>query len=185
MLHIVDFIEQYRQYNLVRRFPKGTKVIFELPKDDRFKIDREKVDVATGWVYSHDDDGYSIWYNNEFIEVPYESVLVSQAEVDKFPITDSLLNSMSFSKNDNFNELAKKLMFTFPDATSDDTIDLCTDLQSKISSIGDDELQVFVFDTEFLDENVETDTVNVEDLTLLGQYGGFYVYYTVIPHIEE
>ena len=39
MLHIVDFIEQYRQYNLVRRFPKGTKVIFELPKDDRFKIE--------------------------------------------------------------------------------------------------------------------------------------------------
>lgn len=184
-MKIVDFIEQYRQYNLQRRFPKGTKVIFEFPKDDRFSIDREKVTTGTGWVYSHDDDGYSIWYNNEFIDVPYESVLVSQAELDKCPISDSLLMSMSFSKKDNFNELAKKLMFSFQGVDADTTIDLCSDLQNMVNTLTDtQELQLFVFDDEFSEENADTDVVNVDNLELLGVYSDKYVYYTILSYNE-
>lgn len=183
MMKIVDFIEQYKQYNLPRRFPKGTKVMFNLPKDYQFKLDDEKVDTATGYIYSHDEDGYDIWFNGEYIRVPFEDVLLSQAEIDKYPVCDSLLNSMSFTKKDNFNELAKKLMYTFSEVDSDTTIDLCTDLQAKLSSLSDtQELQVFVFDTEFLEQNIDTDAVNMDELELLGEYSGFYVYYTIYDY---
>ncbi len=185
-MRIVDFIEQYRQYNLSRRFPKGTKVMFNLPKDDRFRVEHQTVKTGIGFIYSHDDSGYSIYFDGRFIDVPYDDVLASMAELDKFPICDSLLNSMSFTKKDNFNELAKKLMYTFQNADSDTTIDLCTDVQSMVASLKDnEELQVFVFDTEFLEQNIETDAVNVEDLELLGKFGEFYVYCVVYAYEEE
>lgn len=174
MFRIVDFIEQYGEYNLNRRFPKGTNVVFTLPKKERFDVDDQDVVIAEGYIYSHDDNGYEILFENEYIHVPYENVTMSVAEKDKFPISDSVISAMPFMKSDNMNSFVKKLIVNFKDLDVESAVDVYEDVQKALSGIEFDEnTELMVVLSDDWDEMLESSI-------RIGEYDGKCLSYQII-----